>query len=142
MWFQKIYLLVPRPPLILLMSAFFLQKVSVFCSKKYLYSNQQCESCFRGILVLFSVFVKQKVTITENIHFADSVSGIRTSGCSKLAKNPKNDNGVTISRQDVIVKIFGRCFVSLFKFGYWSKFHVNMITCSGIMTIYFYKGFI
>ena len=32
------------------------------------------------------------------------------------------------------------CFVFLVKFSYWSKFHVNIITGSGIMTIFFYKG--
>ena len=36
--------------------------------------------------------------------------------------------------------IFWRCFVSLVKFSYWSKFHVSIITGSGIMTIFFYKG--
>ena len=53
---------------------------SVFCPKKYLYSNQQCENCVRDFLVLFSVFVKQKATVTENITSADSVpeSGLRT----------------------------------------------------------------
>ena len=35
---------------------------------------------------------------------------------------------------------FWRCFVSLVKFSYWSKFHVNIITGSGIMTIFFQKG--
>ena len=84
----------------------FLQKISVFCPKKYLYSKQQCESCVRDFLVLFSVFVRQKVTITENITFADSVSGIRPPDCSKLAKNSKNDNDVTISRHGVIAKFF------------------------------------
>ena len=74
------------------------------------------------------------------ITFADSVSGIRPPDCSKLAKNPKNDNDVTIFRHDVNVKFFWRCFVSLVKFSYWSKFHVNIITGSGIMTIFFYKG--
>ena len=84
----------------------FLAKNSVFCPKKYLCSKQQCESCVRGFLVLFSVFVRQKVTITENITFAHSVSGIRPPDCSKLAKNPKNDSDVTNSRHDFIVKIF------------------------------------
>ena len=68
------------------------------------------------------------------------MSGIRPSVCSKLAENPKNDNDVTIFRQDVNVKFLWRCFVSLVKFSYWSKFHVNIITGSGIMTIFFYKG--
>ena len=74
-----------------------LQKISVFCPRKYLYSKEQCESCVRDFLVLFSVFLRQKVTITGNITFADSVSGIRFPDCSKLAKNQKNDNDVTIS---------------------------------------------
>ena len=68
------------------------------------------------------------------------MSGIRPPDCSKLAKNPKNDNDVTIFRHDVNVKFFWRCFVSLVKFSYWSKFHVNIISGSGIMTIFFYKG--
>ena len=68
------------------------------------------------------------------------MSGIRPPDCSKLAKNPKNDNDVTIFRHDVNVKFFWRCFVSLVKFSYWSKFHVNVITGSGVMTISFYKG--
>ena len=37
--------------------------------------------------------------------------------------------------------IFGRCFVSFVKFRYWSKFHVNIITGSGNITISFYEGF-
>ena len=59
---------------------------------------------------------------------------------NRMARNPKNDNDVTIFRVDVNVKIFWRCFVSLVKFSYWSKFHVNFITGSGIMTIFFYTG--
>ena len=35
-----------------------------FLSKK-VHSKQQCESCVRDFLVLFSVFVRQKVTATE-----------------------------------------------------------------------------
>ena len=84
----------------------FLQKISVFSPKKYLYSKQQCESCVRDFLVLFSVFVRQKVTITENITFADSMSGIRPPNCSKLAKNSKNDSDVIIFRHDVNVIFF------------------------------------
>ena len=68
------------------------------------------------------------------------MSGIRPPDCSKLAKNPKNDNDVTIFRHDFIVNFFWRCFVSLVTFSYWSKFHVNIITGSGIITIFFYKG--
>ena len=35
---------------------------------------------------------------------------------------------------------FWRSFVSLVKFSYWAKFHVNIITGSRIMTIFFSKG--
>ena len=65
------------------------------------------------------------------------MSGIQPPDCSKLAKNPKNDNDVTVFRHDLNVK---SCFVSLVKFSYWSKFHVNIITGSEIMTIFCYKG--
>ena len=67
------------------------------------------------------------------------MSGIRPPDCSKLARNPKNDNDVTVFRHDV-TSFFWRCFASLGKFSYLSKFHVNIISSSGIMTIFFYKG--
>ena len=38
------------------------------------------------------------------------------------------------------LNFFSHCFVSQVKFSYWSKVHVNIITGSGVMTIYFYKG--
>ena len=52
------------------------------------------------------MFVRQKVTITEIIIFADSVSVIRPPDCSKLARNPKNNNNVTIFRHNVNVTFF------------------------------------
>ena len=115
------------------MSPFFKKKLAFLVQKKYLYSKQYFESCARDFLVLFLVFVKQKVAINENINFADSLSGIRPPDCSKLAKNLKNNNDVKIFRHDVNVKFFWRCFVSVVKLIYWSKFHVNIITGSGIM---------
>ena len=56
----------------------FLQKISVFCPKK--------DSCVTDFLVLFSVFVRQKVTITENITF-----------CRLCVRNP--DSGLLRIRQ-------------------------------------------
>ena len=41
---------------------------------------------------------------------------------------------------DVIIKISWPCFDSLANFRFWSKFHVNAVTVSGVMTISFYKG--
>ena len=72
--------------------------------------------------------------------FTDYTSKIRIPDCSKLAINWKNGNDVTIFWLDVIIKFFWRCFVSLVKFSYLSKFYVNIITGSGVMRISFYKG--
>ena len=40
---------------------------------------------------------------------------------------------------DVIGKFIWRCFISLVKHSYWSRFHVNIITVSGVMRIFFHK---
>ena len=79
------------------------------------------------------------VTFYENVSFTGYTSGIRLPNCSKLAINRKNNNDVTIYRNDVIVTLLWQFFFSLFKFSYWSKFYVNIITGSGVMTIFFYK---
>ena len=47
---------------------------------------------------------------------------------------------VTICWHDVIINIFWRRFVSFVEFSYWFKFHVNIISCSRVMIISFYKG--
>ena len=65
--------------------------------------------------------------------------GIQLLDCPNLVVNWKNDN-VTIFRHGVIVKCFWSFFVSLVKSSYCSKFHVNIITVSGVMAISFYKG--
>ena len=111
-----------------------------FVQKSTFTQSNSVSAVLEIFLVLFSVFVRTKVTFTENITFADSVSGNRPPDCSNLAKNPKNDNDVRIFWHDVSVKFIWRCFVSYVKFTYWSKFHVNIITGSGIMIILFYKG--
>ena len=51
-------------------------------------------------------------------------------------------NWPKIQKITMTTQFFWHCFVSLVKFSYWSKFHVNIITGSGIMTIFFYKGLI
>ena len=75
----------------------------------------------------------------NKISCTDYASGIWFLECSKLAINWKNSNEVTLFRQDIIIIFFWCCFVSLIKFSYWSKFHVNIITGSGVTTIFFYK---
>ena len=71
--------------------------------------------------------------------FTEYVSQIWLPDCSKLAVNWENDNDISIF-QHVIVNSLWCCFISLVKFSYWSKFHVNFITCSRVMTISFYNG--
>ena len=68
------------------------------------------------------------------------MAGFQLPDCSKLVLNRKNGDGVTFFRLDVIVKFFKRRFVCLVNFSYWSKFHVSIITDSGVMTISIYKG--
>ena len=67
------------------------------------------------------------------------MSGILAPDCSKFAKNSKNAIDVIIFPYDISVNFFWCCLVSLVKFSYWSKSHVNIITGSGIMTSFFYK---
>ena len=85
-------------------------------------------------------FSKKKFTINGNISFTDCASQIRLLGCSKLTVNWKYHNEFSTFRRSIIVTFFWRCHVSLVKFSYWSKFHVNIITGSVVVTIFFYKG--
>ena len=93
------------------------------------------ELCYR-FLVLFLVFVIQKVTINQNVRFTDYASGISLPDNSRLAINWKNDNDITIFWHDVIIKIFWRSFFSFV------KFHVNTMAGSGVVTIFYYKRLI
>ena len=115
-------------------------KTSAFFGKNNTFTQSNIVSAVLEIFLLFSVFVRLKVTINENINFTDYASGIRLLDCSKLDKNQKNDNDVTIFQHDLIIKFFWRCFVFLSKFSYRSKFHVNIITGSEIITIFYYEG--
>ena len=65
----------------------------------------------------------------------------KESGFQIAPKSRKNDNGVTICQHDVKVKSFLTLFYYFFfvRFNYRIKFHVNIITGSGVMTIFFYK---
>ena len=47
---------------------------------------------------------------------------------------------ITICWHSSLIIFFWGYSVSLAKFNYWSKFHVTIITSSGIMTIFFYEG--
>ena len=66
-------------------------------------------------------------------------AGIRLLNCSKSDKSEKWQwrHNFPIWRDQ---HCFWGCFISLVKFNYWSNFHVNIITGSGVITIFFYKG--
>ena len=83
----------------------FLQKLAFFIQKST-FTQSNSVRAMLDFLVLFSVFARQKVTVNENINFADSVSGIWPPDCTKLAKNQENGNDVKIFRQDAIVNFF------------------------------------
>ena len=91
-------------------------------------------------LVLFSVFVRIKAVINKKLKITDHAFEIRLADCSKLAINQENNNEVIICRHDVIANFFNVFVLFLSKFSYWSKFHVNIITGSEVMTIFVYKG--
>ena len=55
-------------------------------------------------------------------------------------KGTPNISNVIMSQYTDIVKFFSSCRVSLVKFRSWSKFHVNAIASSRVMTIFLYKG--
>ena len=67
-----------------------------------------------------------------------SESGLRTA--RNWPKIKKMTMTLQFSDMTSTSTFFWGCVVSLVKFSYWSKFHVNIITGSGIMTIFFYKG--
>ena len=122
------------------MSAFFCRK-SAFLDKNSTFTqSNSARSVLEVFLVLFSVFVRKKVTINENKGFTNYASRIWLPDCSKLAINQKKDNHVTIWLHDIIVNFFWYYLVSLVKFSYWSQFHFNIITGSGVMSIFFCKG--
>ena len=61
------------------------------------------------------------------------------SGFRIASKWPKIGK-MTMTSQFSYMTSFSDCSVSLVKFSYWSKFHVNITTDFGVMTIFFYEG--
>ena len=86
-------------------------------------------------LVIFSTFVKLKLTVNENVSFIIYASGIRLPDCSKLAINRKNYNDVT--NFQICIDFVWPCSISLVKFIFWPRFQVNLMT--GVTTIFVYK---
>ena len=91
--------------LILLMSALFLQKVSIF-GKSRTFTQSNSVKAVLEFLVLFSFFVRQKVTFNESVSFTDYLSGNQLLDFSKLAINQKNDNDGIICKHGIIINFF------------------------------------
>ena len=115
-------------------ASIFWQKFTIFGKNSIFTQNNSVRAVLR-----FSGFVRWKITINENVSFTDYASGIWLPDCSILTINRKNDNDATICRHGVIMKLFLRSLVSLVRFSYWSIFNVNILTSSGVMTIFFNK---
>ena len=126
----------------MLISAFFCKKSAVF-SKNSTFTYNKDEGCVRAFLVLFSVFLKQKFTVNENVSVTDHTSGIWLQNYSKLAINQKSDNEVANMTKfaDITPLSFFLLyyFVSLVNFIYWSRIHINNLTGSGVIIIFVYN---
>ena len=80
------------------------------------------------------MYAKQNVIIT------DHACGIRLRNCSELAKNEKKiNNDVSIYQHGVIINFFWRFHDFLIKFSDCSMSYVNVITGSGVITIFYCK---
>ena len=109
--------------------------VIIFWQKQCLYSKQQYESCVKDFLVLFSVFVRLKVAFNENLRTADYALGIRLLDCLESPINRKNVDDDINCRHD-ISSIFLPGLIA----GPTPQFRNNIITGSGVMTIFVDKG--
>ena len=101
--------------LILLTSGFFFAESQRFFGKNSIFTQS---SRMRALLELQTMRLESRFRITINQPSIEKM--MMTS----------------IYRYDVIVKTFWRCLVSVVMLSYWSKFHVNFITGSGVMTIF------
>ena len=84
--------------------------------------------------------VRWKLTSNERVSFTYHASEIRLPNCSKLTINWKKETLTSKFSDMTSYSIFLTWRVSLAKCSYWSKFHVNIIAGSGVMTIFNYKG--
>ena len=122
------------------MSAFFCTKLPFFVQN----GNFTQSNSVRAVLEIFfsSVFsfCKTKGYYYWKHNFCGLLVRNPTSGLLQIGQKSKKwqwrYNFPTWRQR----QYFWRYFVSFVKFNYWSKFHVNIVNGSGIMTISFYKG--
>ena len=75
---------------------FFFTMNQHFFGQNSTFTQSNSVRAVRDFLALFSVSVRWKVTVNENVSFTGCAFGIRLPDCSKSAINLKNDNDVTI----------------------------------------------
>ena len=121
--------------LILLISAFFVKNQHFFANIVPFHKAIVWDLCFRFSSSLFN-FCKIKVYCWWKHKFYRLCVRNRASGLLQIGYKLKH-NGFTVFWYEIIVKVFWHCFVSLVKFSYWSKFHIDIITGSWVMTFTF-----
>ena len=107
------------------MSAFFAKNHPFVVKIVPLFKAIVWELCNKPFTYIFS-FCKIKGYYYWKVSFIIYASGIRLPDCSRLAINWKNNNDLTTFRK--FIKFVWPCSISLVKFSYWPKFHVNIIT--------------
>ena len=90
---------------------------------------------FRSAFSFCRVFVKF-FAINSNIIITDHASGICLPDWFKLVIHLKKT--ITLPFPDIQINTFKFCRVTLVSFSYRSKFHVNIITASGVVTVFVY----
>ena len=121
------------------MSTFFPKNQNILLNIVHLLKAVVWELSWRFLSFVFS-FCKIETYCYWKCKFTDSASRTRLLDCSKLVKNYKKHNNDIICWHDAVVSFFLTVlFASLVRFSYWSKFHVNIITGSGVMTSFFYN---
>ena len=112
--------------------------MSAFFCKTCFFTQSNSMKAFLEMFCLFSVFVRQKLIAIENVSFIDNASRIRL----RIAENwPYTEKITSQSSEMTSSSIFFTLQCFLVKLSYWSKFRVNILTGSGVTTIFVYKGF-
>ena len=125
---------------ILLWSAFFFAQICRFLAEIIsLLKVIILEPCCSFLSYVFSFF-KVKRDYWWKCKFMDHASQIRPPDvCNFSISFFSKKSDATSCRHYVIIEIFCNRSVSPFKFCYCSRFHVNMMTGSGVKTILVYK---
>ena len=111
-------------------------KISIFCKNSTFTQSNSVRVRFFSSVFSFCRIKRYSLWKCKfyRLYIQNPASGLLQIG------HKMEDNDVTICGHDVIMKLFWCCVVSPVKFSFWSKFHGSIITGSGVMAIFFYKG--